>query len=44
VDPLDELLDRQVGFLLRQTDSAGFLIQVEPFLRTLRSEPRLADG
>jgi hypothetical protein len=42
VDPLDELLDRQVEFLLRQTDSAAFLIQVEPFLRALRSEPRLA--
>jgi hypothetical protein len=42
VDPLVELLDRQVDFLLRQTDSAAFLIQVEPFLRTLRTEPRLA--
>jgi hypothetical protein len=42
VDALDELLDRQVGFLLRQTDSAAFLIQVEPFLTALRSEPRLA--
>lgn len=42
VDPLDELLDRQVDFLLRQTDSAAFLIQVEPFLAALRSEPRLA--
>jgi hypothetical protein len=42
VDPLVELLDRQVDFLLRQTDSAAFLIQVEPFLRALRTEPRLA--
>jgi hypothetical protein len=42
VDPLVELLDRQVVFLLRQTDSAAFLIQVEPFLRALRSEPQLA--
>jgi hypothetical protein len=42
VDPLVELLDRQVEFLLRQTDSAAFLIQVEPFLRALRTEPRLA--
>jgi hypothetical protein len=42
VDPLVELLDRQVDFLLRQTDSAAFLIQVEPFLTALRTEPRLA--
>jgi hypothetical protein len=42
VDPLVELLDRQVDFLLQQTDSAAFLIQVEPFLRALRTEPRLA--
>ena len=42
MDPLVELLDRQVDFLLRQTDSAVFLIQVEPFLRALRTEPRLA--
>jgi hypothetical protein len=42
VDPLVELLDRQADFLLRQTDSAAFLIHVEPFLRALRTEPRLA--
>lgn len=42
MDALVELLDRQVDFLLRQTDSAAFLIQVEPFLRALRTEPRLA--
>lgn len=42
VDPLVELLDRQVDFLLRQRESAAFLIQVEPFLRVLRTEPRLA--
>jgi hypothetical protein len=42
MDPLVELLDRQVDFLLRQTESAAFLIQVEPFLRALRTEPRLA--
>lgn len=42
VDPLVELLDRQVDFLLRQAESAAFLIQVEPFLRALRTEPRLA--
>lgn len=42
VDPLVELLDRQVDFQLRQEDSAAFLMQVEPFLRALRTEPRLA--
>jgi hypothetical protein len=42
MDPLVELLDRQVEFLLGQTESAAFLIQVEPFLRALRTEPRLA--
>jgi hypothetical protein len=42
VDPLVELLDRQVDFLLGQADSAAFLIQVEPLLRALRTEPRLA--
>lgn len=42
MDPLVEMLDRQVDFLLRQTESAAFLIQVEPFLRALRGEPRLA--
>ena len=42
MDPLVELLDRQVDFLLRQTESAAFLVQVEPFLGALRSEPRLA--
>jgi DNA-binding NarL/FixJ family response regulator len=42
VDPLVELLGRQVDFLLRQPDSAAFLIQVEPFLSALRTEPRLA--
>ena len=41
MDPLVELLDRQVDFLLRQTESAAFLIQIEPFLRALRTEPRL---
>lgn len=42
VDPLVELLDRQVDFQLRQEDAAAFLIQVGPFLRALRTEPRLA--
>ncbi len=42
MDPLVDLLDRQVDFLLRQTEPAAFLIQVEPFLRALRTEPRLA--
>lgn len=39
---LVELLDRQADFLLRQTDSGAFLIQVEPFLGALRTEPQLA--
>lgn len=42
VDPLVGVLDRQVDFLLRQTDSAAFLIQVEPFLEAVRTEQRLA--
>ena len=42
VDPLVELLDRQVDFLLLQTDSSAFLIQVEPFVTALRAEPRLS--
>jgi hypothetical protein len=42
VDPLVELLDRQVDFLLRQTEPAAFLIQIEPFLSALRTEPQLA--
>jgi hypothetical protein len=42
VDPIVELLDRQVEFLLGQEEDADFLVQVEPFLRALRSEPRLA--
>jgi hypothetical protein len=41
VDPLAELLDRQSDFLLRQTDSEAFLIQVEAFLRALQTEPQL---
>ena len=42
MDPLVELLERQVDFLLRQASIDAFLVQVEPFLRALRSEPRLA--
>jgi hypothetical protein len=41
VDPPVELLDRQVDFLLRQTDSAAFLVQVEPCLMAPRGEPQL---
>ena len=41
MDPLVELVDRQADFLLRQTDSQAFLMQVEAFLRALRTEPRL---
>jgi hypothetical protein len=42
VDSLVELLDRQANFLLGQTDSAAFLIQIEPFLGALRTQPQLA--
>lgn len=42
MDSLVELVDRQADFLLGQADSAAFLIQVEPFVRALRTEPRLA--
>jgi hypothetical protein len=37
-----ELLDRQVAFLLKQPDDASFLVQVEPFLRALQTDHRLA--
>jgi hypothetical protein len=33
VDPVVELLDRQVDFILGQDKAADFLVQVEPFLR-----------
>jgi hypothetical protein len=42
VDASVELLDRQVAFLLKQPDDASFLIQVEPFLRALQTDNRLA--
>lgn len=42
VDSIVELLDRQTDFLLRQTDPSAFLIQVEPFLGALRTQPQLA--
>jgi hypothetical protein len=42
MDPVVELLDRQVDFLLGQEHEIDFLVQVEPFLAALRSEPRLA--
>lgn len=37
-----ELLDRQVDFLLRQSDDATFLVQLDPFLRALESDMTLA--
>jgi hypothetical protein len=42
MDSTVELLDRQVDFLLKQPDDAAFLIQVEPFLRALGEDDRLA--
>ena len=36
-----ELVERQVDFLLGQTDSQAFLIQVEAFLRAVQTEPGL---
>jgi hypothetical protein len=42
MDPLVDLVDRQAGFLVRQADSQAFLIQVEPFLSALQSQPQLA--
>lgn len=39
-DPI-ELLDRQVAFLLDQTDDIWFLMQLDPFLRVLRGDPIL---
>jgi hypothetical protein len=39
--PLVELIDRQADFLLRQADSRAFLVQVEPFLMALQTEPEL---
>jgi hypothetical protein len=42
LEPVVELLDRQVDYVLRQGSDEDFLIQVEPFLRALRSDPRLA--
>jgi len=42
MDATVELLDRQFSFLLIQPDDASFLIQVEPFLRALGDDDRLA--
>jgi hypothetical protein len=42
MDATVELLDRQFNFLLKQPDDASFLIEVEPFLRALRDDDRLA--
>jgi hypothetical protein len=36
------LLERQVDFLLRQTDHASFLVQLIPFLRALEQDPIIA--
>ena len=37
-----ELLDRQVAFLLRQSDDVAFLVQLDPFLRALEGDTTLA--
>jgi len=37
-----ELLDRQVAFLLRQSEDAAFLVQLDPFLRALKGDAILA--
>jgi hypothetical protein len=42
VDNAVELLDRQADFLLRQEDSAAFLIQIDPFLTALRSNAQVS--
>ena len=42
MDPLVELLDRQVDFLLRQADSAAFLIRSSHSLRRCEPNRRLA--
>ena len=42
MDPVVDLLDRQVDFILGQETDADFLVQVGPFLRALLSDPRLA--
>ncbi len=42
LDPVLSLLDRQLDALTGQPGSAEFLVSVEPFLRALESEPRIA--
>jgi hypothetical protein len=42
LDPVLSLLDRQLDALAGQPGSAEFLVSVEPFLRALESEPRIA--
>lgn len=41
-DPVLSLLDRQVDALANQPSTAEFLVSVEPFLRALEAEPRIA--
>jgi hypothetical protein len=41
-DPVLSLLDRQVDALGAQSTTAEFLVSVEPFLRALEAEPRIA--
>jgi len=42
LDPVLSLLDRQVDALGAQQTTAEFLVSVEPFLRALEAEPRIA--
>jgi len=42
MDPVLSLLDRQVAALAAQEQPEGFLVSVEPFLRALNGEPRIA--
>jgi hypothetical protein len=41
-DPVLSLLDRQVDALVSQSTTAEFLVSVEPFLRAIEAEPRIA--
>lgn len=41
-DDISALLQRQIAALAEQESSTDFLVSVEPFLRALESEPRIA--
>lgn len=42
MDDISALLQRQIAALAEQESSTDFLVSVEPFLRALESEPRIA--